>query len=82
MVGGEGADHDRGAGAGEAAIGRVGGGQSLVARSAQGGAEETDAGRQGGIGGQAGLGVAAGEVDGAEVTGGGVALGILGNHRV
>src|SRR5262249_29131280 len=71
---------DAGAGAGERAVGRVGGGDRLRARVLERGAGAGRAVGQRTVGRQQGGGVGAGEAGGAPVAGGRVVELVLGRH--
>src|SRR5262249_35232368 len=74
-------DHpDASLGVGQERVHRIGGGERLVADRLQRGAELPGAVAEGAIGGQHRLRIAAGEVDGAAVAGGQVAVGISGGE--
>ena len=73
-------DHDAALGSGDGRADRVGGRHRPSAGGLQGDAEGVGARGQGRVSGQDGLGIGAGEVDRAAITGGGVAVGVEGGH--
>src|SRR5205823_6283063 len=81
VVGGGGTDGDGPAGAGDRTVGGVSDRQRLLARRPQGGDERAHALVHGRIDGQGGLGVAAGEVEGAVIARGVVVELVLGGDR-